>query len=204
MTARNIRRGALRWLERMFFLIGGVIAIWCLIVILRAQYYARMPVPEPPPIVSALPGEAGDDRSVEAPARERGSWVARLEAPSVALAATVLEGSDEGTLSRAAGHIESTAFPGERGNVGIAGHRDTVFRPLRRLHVGDALRLTTGDRIFQYRVSGTRIVSPEDVYVLNSTGTSEMTLVTCYPFEFIGHAPKRYIISADLVGEAAR
>jgi len=204
MTARNIRRGALRWLERMFFLIGGVIAIWCLIVILRAQYYARMPVPEPPPIASALPGEAGDDRSVEAPARERGSWVARLEAPSVALAATVLEGSDEGTLSRAAGHIESTVFPGERGNVGIAGHRDTVFRPLRRLHVGDALRLTTGDRIFQYRVSGTRIVSPEDVYVLNSTGTSEMTLVTCYPFEFIGHAPRRFIVRADLVSEEAR
>jgi sortase A len=204
MTARNIRRGALRWLERIFFLIGGVIAIWCLIVILRAEYYARMPVPEPPPIASALPGEAGDDRSVEAPARERGRWVARLEAPSVALAATVLEGSDEGTLSRAAGHIETTAFPGERGNVGIAGHRDTVFRPLRRLHVGDALRLTTSDRIFQYRVSGTRIVSPEDVYVLNSTGTSEMTLVTCYPFEFIGHAPRRFIVRADLVSEEAR
>ena len=106
MSARNTRR-ALRWLERIFFLIGGVIAIWCLIIILRAEYYARMPVPEPPPVASELPGEADDDRSVEPPSPDRGSWVARLEAPSVALAATVLEGSDEGTLSRAAGHIET-------------------------------------------------------------------------------------------------
>jgi sortase A len=204
MTARNIRRAALRWLERTFFLIGGVLGIWCLIIILRAEYYARMPVPEPPPVASELPGEDDSDRRVRQPLREHGSWVARLEAPSVALAATVLEGSDEGTLSRAAGHIEKTAFPGERGNVGIAGHRDTIFRPLRRMHVGDSLVLTTRDRVFQYRVSDTRIVSPEDVYVLNSTGHPEMTLVTCYPFEFIGHAPRRFIVRADLVTEEAR
>jgi LPXTG-site transpeptidase (sortase) family protein len=204
MTARNIRRGALRWLERTFFLIGGVLATWCLIIILRAEYYARMPVPEPPPAASELPGEDDSDLRVQQPSREHGSWVARLEAPSVALAATVLEGSDEGTLSRAAGHIENTAFPGERGNVGIAGHRDTIFRPLRRLHVGDSLMLTTPDRVFQYRVSDTRIVSPEDVYVLNSSGHPEMTLVTCYPFEFIGHAPRRFIVRADLVTEEAR
>src|SRR5438552_2912663 len=116
----------------MFFLVGGVLALWCLIVIFRAGYYARMPVPEPPAVASHLPGEDDGGGSLRHSV-EPGSWVARLEAPSVELAATVLEGSDDATLSRAAGHIENTAFPGQRGNVGIAGHRDTVFRPLRRL-----------------------------------------------------------------------
>jgi LPXTG-site transpeptidase (sortase) family protein len=201
MTSRNIRHAALRWLERMFFLVGGVLALWCLIVILRAEYYARMPVPEPP----VAPRLAGEDhgRSLQH-SIEPGSWVARLEAPSVELAATVLEGSDDATLARAAGHIENTAFPGERGNVGIAGHRDTIFRPLRDIRVGDPLVLTTGTRVLRYRVSDTSIVNPEDVYVLNSTEHPEMTLVTCYPFEFIGHAPRRFIVRADLVGEIAR
>jgi sortase A len=133
-----------------------------------------------------------------------GAWIARLEAASVALSATVLEGSDDGTLSRAAGHIEDTAFPGERGNIGIAGHRDTVFRPLGRLHAGDALTLTTSDHVFHYRVSRTQIVNPEDVYVLDPTDRPVITLVTCYPFEFIGHAPRRFIVRADLVSDEAR
>jgi sortase A len=138
-------------------------------------------------------------RSVKA-----GSWVARLEAPTVALSATVLEGSDDATLMRAAGRIEDTAFPGEPGNIGVAGHRDTIFRPVRHLRVGDPLVLTTADRSFRYRVSKTAIVNPEDVYVLDPTDHRTMTLVTCYPFEFIGHAPQRYIVSADLLAETGR
>ena len=197
MTSRTIGHAALKWLERMLFLVGGVLALWCLVIILRAEYYARLPVPEPP-IAAQLPGEDQRDRTVTPLARERGSWVARLEAPSVALAATVLEGSDDGTLSRAAGHIEDTVFPGQRGNVGIAGHRDTTFRPLRRIRVGDPLVLTTSDRVFRYRVADTKVVNPEDVYVLNSTDHQEMTLVTCYPFEFIGHAPRRFIVRAEI------
>jgi sortase A len=137
-------------------------------------------------------------------APERRAWIARLEAPSVALAATVLEGSDDGTLARAAGHIEDTAFPGQPGNIGIAGHRDTIFRPLRRLRTGDPITLSTRDRVFRYRVSGTQIVDPQDVYVLNPTDRPAVTLVTCYPFEFIGHAPRRFIVRADLVSESAR
>jgi sortase A len=137
-------------------------------------------------------------------APERRTWIARLEAPSVALSATVLEGSDDGTLARAAGHIEDTAFPGQPGNIGIAGHRDTVFRPLRRLREGDPITLSTADRVFRYRVSGTKIVDPEDVYVLDPTDRPAVTLVTCYPFDFIGHAPRRFIVRADLVSENAR
>jgi sortase A len=106
-----------------------------------------------------------------------GAWVARLEAPTIALCATVVEGSDDGTLMRGAGHTEDTAFPGDLWNIGIAGHRDTIFRPVRKLRIGDALILTTATRVFRYRISETAIVNPEDVYVLDPTDHPTMTLV---------------------------
>jgi sortase A len=130
--------------------------------------------------------------------------VARLEAPSVSPRATVLEGSDDQTLRRAAGHIEDTAFPRKPGNVGIDGHRDTTFRPVRNLKVGDPIVLTTVDRVFEYRVSEMKIGEPSAVHVLDPTPTATLTLVTCYPFTFIGNAPKRYIVHARLIDERAR
>jgi sortase A len=205
-------RLAARWLERALFAMGGVLALWCVFSIGRAYYYAQLPIPPEPrgagsidrPQGPQLPGDPAATPSLPRVAHARRAWIARLEAPSVALSATVLEGSDDGTLARAAGHIEDTAFPGQPGNIGIAGHRDTVFRPLRRLREGDPITLSTSDRVFRYRVSGTRIVDPQDVYVLNPTDRPAVTLVTCYPFEFIGHAPRRYIVRADLVSESAR
>ena len=95
-------------------------------------------------------------------------------------------------------------FFDQAGNIGIAGHRDTVFRPLRDARVGDPLSLTTADRTYRYRISKTLIVGPDDVYVLNPTEQPTLTLVTCYPFEFIGHAPKRFIVQATLTGEETR
>jgi sortase A len=197
----------LAWLERGLFAAGAGLAVWCAIVVLQAEYYKRLPVPSPTAgSVAALPGET--PRANLAAARRRtveaGSWIARLEAPTVALSATVVEGSDDGTLMRGAGRIEDTAFPGDLGNIGIAGHRDTIFRPVRKLRIGDPLVLTTATRVFRYRISKTAIVNPEDVYVLDPTDHPTMTLVTCYPFEFIGHAPQRYIVSADLLTEAGR
>ena len=132
------------------------------------------------------------------------AWVARLEAPAVNLKATVLEGSDDRTLRRAAGHIEYTPLPGERGNIGIAGHRDTTFYPLRKLKAGDRLTLTTAGDIFEYEVRDTRIVAPEDVEVLDPTAPSTITLVTCYPFNFVGNAPKRFIVRGELVSGRPR
>jgi len=126
--------------------------------------------------------------------------VARLQAPTIRLSATVLEGTDDATLNRAAGHIEDTPLPGQAGNAGIAGHRDRHFRPLRNVHVGDPIDVTTDAGVFHYRVSRTLIVGPQDVQVLDPTPRPTLTLVTCYPFEFIGHAPKRFIVQAELVG----
>src|SRR6476659_3029147 len=101
------------------------------------------------------------------------------------------------TCSRkAAGRIEDAAFPGEPGNVGIAGHRDTTFRAVRHLQVGGRLRLTTTRGVFDYRIVRTVIVNPRDVQVLDPTDTPTLTLVTCYPFTFVGRAPQRFIVQA--------
>src|SRR5262249_25510166 len=108
------------------------------------------------------------------------------------------------TLSRAAGHIEETALPGERGNFAVAAHRDTIFRPVRNLRVGDALTVTTAERLYTYRVSRTRIVAPSAVDVLDPSDHATLTLVTCYPFTYIGRAPERYVVVADLVSAEAR
>ncbi len=196
------RESILQLIERTLLVAGAVIAGWCASVLIETRYTASLPLPVR--VTASLPGDAGATGAGRptgtsgraAPAR--GSVVAKLTAPSLQLSATVLEGSDDATLSRGAGHIEDTAFAGEGGNIGIAGHRDTTFRPLRRVKPGDLFELSTGDRIYRYRVTRTLIVKPEDVYVLDPTKHPTLTLVTCYPFEFIGHAPKRFIVQAEL------
>jgi sortase A len=195
----------LRWLELSLLTVGIALAAWCAMVLVEAHYYKTMPVP-PPTAAATLPGETPDTTPAPAPRTPlaTGAWVARLDAPSVHMSATVLEGSDDGTLRHGAGHIEDTAFPGDAGNVGIAGHRDTTFRPVRRLHVGDPLVITTANQVYRYRIAKTSIVNPDDVAVLDDADHPTLTLVTCYPFEFIGHAPRRFIVSADLVGTEAR
>jgi sortase A len=198
----------LRWIERTLLAVGIVIGIWTLFVVRQQWHYARLPVPGPESAASSgrrLPGEEPAAPVGTSGRRvEPGMWLARLEAPTVALTATVLEGSDDRTLRRAAGHIEYTPLPGEDGNVGIAGHRDTVFRALRHLQVGDPLKLTTATRVLEYKVSRTWVVEPDAVEVLESTGGRVITLVTCYPFSFVGNAPKRYIVRAELVAERER
>jgi len=196
----------LRWTERGLLAAGIVLAVWCAAVLLEARFVERLPLPPPPAAVSltTLPGETDGPAPPPAVEPPRGTWVAKLEAPAAGLAATVLEGSDNATLARAAGHIEGTALPGQPGNIGIAGHRDTIFRPVRRLHVGERLVLTTTDHVYTYRIGRTRIVSPDAVSVLDPTPRPTLTLVTCYPFTYIGHAPKRFIVTAKLIAETAR
>lgn len=189
---------ALRWLSRSLIAIGVVLGLWCAKVIYVQHRTASLPIPEQYVTVRSLPGDAGAG-SPPRMAPSRGSVVAKLSAPKLGLAATVLEGSDDATLAKGAGHIEDTAMPGEPGNVGIAGHRDTIFRALRRTKVGDEYDLKTANGLFRYRVARTMIVKPDDVYVLDATSRPTLTLVTCWPFEFIGHAPKRFIVQAEQV-----
>ena len=204
------RSATLTWVERVLWIAAAAIGSWTLFIVAQNFYYARLPVPDGHLAQSGrrLPGEAPGDAvgtSGSLPRRaEPGAWVARLEAPAVELKATVLEGSDDRTLRRAAGHIEYTPLPGERGNIGIAGHRDTTFYPVRKLKAGDRLTLTTASHVFEYEVRDTWIVEPDDVQVLDPTTAPAITLVTCYPFNFVGNAPKRFIVRGELVSEGVR
>jgi LPXTG-site transpeptidase (sortase) family protein len=126
-----------------------------------------------------------------------GSIIGRLTIPRLNLSAMVREGDRESTLSLALGHVPNTALPGERGNVGIAGHRDTIFRSLRGIHKSDLIRLeTVSSGSHLYQVISMNIVEPTDVSVLRSGRESELTLVTCYPFNYVGPAPERFIVKA--------
>ena len=125
------------------------------------------------------------------------SSMGRLEIPRLGVSTIVREGIDPQTLRLAVGHIPGTARPGESGNIGLAGHRDTFFRRLQNIRVGDDLRLTTAEGSYVYRVSSTSIVSPKDTSALDETTRPSLTLVTCYPFYFVGPAPKRFIVRAE-------
>jgi sortase A len=125
--------------------------------------------------------------------------IGRIGIPRLSFSAIVVEGIDRATLRRAIGHIPGTALPGQPGNVGLAGHRDALFRPLRNLKVDDEIRFSTPSGDFRYEVESLRIVDPNDVSVLAASGQNVLTLVTCYPFYYVGPAPKRWIVRARQV-----
>jgi sortase A len=127
-----------------------------------------------------------------------------LSIPAINLEVPVLEGTDEFTLNRAVGHIDGTPEPGQKGNVGIAGHRDGFFRGLKDLHQGDAIELVTQKESARYIVDEILIVFPQDVSVLRSRSKPSLTLVTCYPFYFVGSAPQRYIVHASIANSMDR
>ena len=122
--------------------------------------------------------------------------LATLQIRRLGVSVVVLAGTDDWTLNRAVGHIAGTPKPGDDGNVALAGHRDGFFRPLKDIAVGDVIEMATEKGVDRYRVTQTLIVSPNDVWVLDPTETPTLTLVTCYPFYFIGSAPKRFIVRA--------
>jgi sortase A len=127
---------------------------------------------------------------------DRREPLALLRVPRLKIDVPVLEGTDDLTLNRGAGWIEGTARPGERGNVGLSAHRDGFFRALKDIAVGDEIDLETPEEAGRYTVSWTKIVNPDDVSVLDDTPGPAITLVTCYPFYFIGSAPQRFIVRA--------
>ncbi|BCS35056.1 hypothetical protein TBR22_A42820 [Luteitalea sp. TBR-22] len=129
-------------------------------------------------------------------------WI--LSVPRLDLSVSVLEGTAPETLQVAAGHILGTARPGSPGTTGIAAHRDTLFRPLRRIRAGDALEIRTAGRRFGYVVTSTTVVAPGDTRVLASSSEERVVLVTCYPFWFVGAAPHRFVVFARRVESPVR
>jgi sortase A len=131
-----------------------------------------------------------------APALVDGGAIGEIQIPRLGLRAMVVQGDSAAILQRAVGHLADTALPGESGNVVLAGHRDTFFRPLKRVLAGDAITLKTRDGDFAYLVESTAVVPPGDVQVLQPTGGRILTLITCFPFSFVGSAPDRFIVRA--------
>jgi sortase A len=122
-----------------------------------------------------------------------------LAIPRLGLSMVIVEGAEERDLKLGPGHIRGTSLPGDGGNVGVAGHRDTFFRPLRFIRRDDTITVIDHQRVYQYRVASTEVVRPDNIQVLNPVGHEVLTLVTCYPFDFLGAAPKRFIVRADCV-----
>lgn len=132
-----------------------------------------------------------------------GEILGHLEISRLGVSAALLQGTTSRTLRHGVGHIQGTAIPGTPGNSGIAGHRDTFFRALKGIHEGDEIELKTANASTRYLVDWARVVPPEDNSVLDPTRESALTLVTCYPFYFIGAAPKRFVVRAHRIPTAS-
>jgi sortase A len=164
----------------------------------EARLAARQSVNRaPPPVATGIPRAVGTTGTTN-------GIIGRLEAPRLGISVITREGTDASTLERAVGHIANTALPGEAGNSGFAGHRDTFFRRLRYARAGDRIVVTSVSGRHEYVVRDTRVVSPKDVSVLDPTPEPTLTLVTCYPFRYVGPAPERFIVRADLLPNPAR
>jgi sortase A len=206
-------RSFLRWSGHFFSLIGilalgyvGFVLAYTKVyqVYLTRRFEQELKVVKPAAVngeaIPSLPLplsllEAGRARIVST-TPEDGSPLGRIEIGTIGLSAMILEGTDAQTLRRAVGHIPRTALPGNPGNVAIAGHRDTFFRGLRNIQKDDEITLTTLDGTYRYRVDSTQVVDPKEIWVLDHSDESILTLVTCYPFYFVGPAPQRFIVRA--------
>jgi len=135
------------------------------------------------------------------PVLAEGDPVGTIEIPRIGLSAAVAEGASNAVLRHAVGHLADTPLPGFGGNVAIAGHRDRQFRPLQDIVPGDEIVVTTPTRTLRYRVEWTRIIDPTDLAVLAPTPAPSLTLITCHPFQYIGHAPNRFIVRALRVAD---
>jgi sortase A len=188
----------LRWSRNVFLIIGLLALSYVGFALLDARLYQAEQARR---FERALKETNLARAESPAIAVSEGSPLGRIEISAVGLTVMVLEGTDEGTLRRAVGHIRGTPLPGQQGNVALAGHRDTFFRGLRKIRVNDEITLTTLSGSYRYRVDSTKVVKPEETEVLEDDGDDILTLVTCYPFNFVGSAPRRFIVRARRVLE---
>jgi LPXTG-site transpeptidase (sortase) family protein len=208
----------LRWISTFFFIVGIAALSYVSITLLDARFYqarearrfeearriqnAATPSSGIEHPRASLPLTSPNRTATEPAERIRGSaaW-GRIEIKSIGLSSMIMEGIDRETLRRGIGHIPGTALPGRSGNVALAGHRDTFFRALRNIRKNDEITLETLDGYFRYRVDFTQVVAPEYTEALNGSDVPILTLVTCYPFSFVGPAPQRYIVRAHRISE---
>ena len=187
--------GLLRVCQYTFFLAGLALLGYAAAVWLDACFYQRNE--------ELAFEEAREHAATGGPGRSapliRHAVLGKIDIPQLGVSAMIAEGDDPHTLRRAVGHVAGTALPGASGNVVLAAHRDTFFRPLRKIRTGDAIELTTWSGSYRYRVESVQVVGPNDTGVLEPTSQPKLTLVTCFPFYFVGSAPRRFIVRAGLI-----
>jgi len=183
----------LRWTRNLLFLLGALAVSYVGIMLLHARHFQEVANST---LEQRMHAEEQRKESLPGAAAKEGEVLGRLEIPQLGMMVAILEGTTSQTLAVGVGHIKGTALPGEQGNIGIAGHRDTYFRALKNIHRGDEIRLQTSTGLSRYKVDRFEVVAPEDVSVLAPSSTSAITLVTCYPFHFIGAAPQRFVVHA--------
>ena len=180
-----------RWLERALIAVGVWLLAWVWIDSLQAESFRRQ-----------LEASALTPVSDAEPSPTRSAYVGRLEIPRLNVLDIVAEGDGDVVLDAAIGHLSDTPLPWEPGNSVLAGHRDRGFRPLKDVRVGDLVRLVTLRKHFDYLVTETLIVRPDETWVLDPTPTRTLTLITCYPFSYVGPAPARFVVKAEAIGSA--
>lgn len=198
-TRRTKKRGAggtflLRW-SSFALVLGGVLAVsYAGYAILYAQAYQTIQLHKfehKPPLSDLHPLNIGD-------------VIGEIQIPRLGVKAVIVQGDAPELLDQAVGHVPLSALPGELGNVALAGHRDRLFRPLRRIRQGDTIALETSRGSFTYEVESAFVVPSTEIGVLQSSNASELTLITCYPFDFVGHAPNRFIVRARGVASSEK
>ena len=200
-------RDPLRILEKLCFAGGAALLLLTSLVWIDGKAHSQSAIDDfehiskrvasPAEQASWSPQRKADYR--QALTREAGETLAVLRIPSRQIEVAVFDSVDEVALNRGSGHVASTALPGEDGNIAIAGHRDGYFRGLKDIAVGDEIELASlaGEQTFT--VYGIDIVDPLDISVLGPTDETVITLITCYPFYYVGSAPDRFIVRARLV-----
>jgi len=174
------------------FLVAGIMALsYASYAVLNLYWYQRVETSKFE-TVSTIAGP----RPVEAAPIAEGGVIGEIEVPRLKLKAIIVQGDSEKLLRRSVGHLPGTALPGEAGNIALAGHRDGLFRPLRDVRPGDTITLRTPDHDFQYQVEWTAVVPPTAIRVIQPTSEPALTLITCFPFYYVGAAPERFIVRA--------
>jgi len=191
-----------RWLlrgSRYFFFIIGILALGYVgFTLLDARLYqvsAKRSL-ESQIVENQIQVKKEHDLIQLKPAIKKGDVLGRIDIPRLGVSVAVLQGTGSRVLRLGAGHIEGTPLPGEAGNSGIAGHRDTFFRELKDVRTNDEIQLQTATGLFRYQVDWVKVVAPDDISVLAPSPESVLTLVTCYPFYFVGPAPERFVVHA--------
>jgi sortase A len=183
----------MRW-TRSILLITGILALsYVALILLNARIYQRNAVLT---LYKQIDAEEQHSEWPPGKAMKEGDVLGRIMIPRIGLSVAILQGTTSQTLRLGVGHIEGTALPGEPGNIAIAGHRDTYFRALKDIHSGDEIQLQTASGVTRYEVDWIQITAPGDGGILPSVTNSSLTLVTCYPFYYVGAAPERFVVHA--------